>query len=176
MWPCICPGQMCLRWKQSEGHSFPQILWVFFRIFLMMSTWLSLLNPCGHEPSALPASEGREPFLRFSVASGSMPSFIPKQHSGCVGPPAKQAPMEQKVCQCRQEWASRGLWGRKAASPRHDTSGFAGTGPFGPVRPGSTMAPVLRIGHFLKSQGLLPAWPPDMQEENGLNVSPGSFL
>lgn len=120
-----------------RGSPFSPNILGFSGIFFMMSAWLSLLNPCGNEYSALPASEGREPFLRFSVASGSMPSFIPKQHSGCVGPPAKQAPMEQKVCQCRQEWASRGLQGRKAVSPRHDTGSFSGPGPFGTVSPGS---------------------------------------
>lgn len=36
----------------------------------------------------------------------------------------------QKGCQCRQEWASRGLWGRQAASPKCDTGGSSGTSPF----------------------------------------------
>lgn len=98
----------------------------FFRICFMMSTWLCLLNPCGHEPSALPASEGREPFLRFSGASASMPSFIPKQHSGCVGPPAKQAPMEQKVCQCREDRTSEDYRGGRQQAPGMTQVAFPG--------------------------------------------------
>lgn len=122
----------------------------FVRIFFMMSTWLCLLNP-----SALPASEGREPFLRFSVASGSMPSFIPKQHSGCVGPPAKQAPMEQKVCQCRQDWTSRGLEGRKEGSSKWDTGGFLGPAHLD-LGDQALEYPIPRFS-YLRSLGLLPA-------------------
>lgn len=76
----------------------------------------------------------------------------------------------QKVCQCRQERAFKGLWGRQAASPRCDTCSFSGTGPYRTFEARFWMVLVPTINHFLKSQDLLPAWPPDTWE-NGLNVS-----
>lgn len=59
-----------------------------------------------------------------------MPSFIPKQHSGCVGPPAKQAPMDTKRVSVWTGMSLQRAVGRQAASPKCDTGGSSGTSPF----------------------------------------------
>lgn len=49
-----------------------------------------------------PPLERRKPLPGVSAASGPMPSLVPEPRSGCVGPPAKQAPRDTERRHCRQ--------------------------------------------------------------------------
>lgn len=68
-----------------------------------------------------PPSERRKPLPGVSAASGPMPSLVPEPPSGCVGPPAKQAPRDTERRHCRQagrrDGETKGRGSTQAAAP-----------------------------------------------------------
>lgn len=122
----------------------------------MMSTWLSLfwlLVGMSIRPSQPQREEN--PFSGFLLHLAPCLASSRSSILGVWGRQPNKPLWIQKVCQCRQSWASRGLWGRQAVSPRCDTGSILDL--WGQVRawsqdPGLTAFKVTGLAASLSSQ------------------------
>lgn len=181
-WPILGSSQGHVTWYLPRTNvpeiemvrassSPPDILGIFHDFFL----WCQLDSPFWIlvGMSIRPSQPQREenPFSGFLLHLAPCLASSRSSILGVWGHQPNKPLWIQKVCQCRQERASRGLQGGRQWAPGVTQAAVLALIRFGPLRPASSLTSVPRMNHVLKSQGLLPAWPPNTWEEDGQSVS-----